>query len=67
VYYIFIPNIEKRRREEKESREVVGECIGGQGTISVVLKVPRQCPLVPLVEVMHIVTCMSQYRRGFEW
>jgi hypothetical protein len=46
-------------REEKESGEVVRETtfVGrrGQETVSPVLKVPRQCPLVLLVVIMHMI------------
>jgi hypothetical protein len=50
---------EEKRREEKESGEVVRDTTflggGGQETIIPVLKVPRQCSLVLLVEVMHMI------------
>jgi hypothetical protein len=41
-----------RRREEK--RKWGGSEEGAQGTISPILKVPRQCPLV-LVEALNII------------
>jgi hypothetical protein len=42
-------------REEKESGEVVGDYIWGGVRIYISgLKVPRQCPLVLLVDVTHI-------------
>jgi hypothetical protein len=40
---------EEKRREDKRREEKVGE----QENISPVLKVPRQCPLVLLVEVIY--------------
>jgi hypothetical protein len=44
--------------EEKETGDTVGDTtLGGRGeqkTIFPVLKVPRQCPLVLLVEIMHM-------------
>jgi hypothetical protein len=47
------------KREEKESGAVVRDTrfggVGGQETISPLLKVPRQCPLVLLAEVMHMI------------
>jgi hypothetical protein len=46
----------EREREEKESGEVVRDTtFRRQETISSVLKVPRQCSLVLLVEVMHVI------------
>jgi hypothetical protein len=49
---------EKRSgREEKESGKIVREYIWGreQETLSPVTKVPKQCPLVLLVEMMHMI------------
>jgi hypothetical protein len=44
-----------KRREGGETVETLHLGGGGQGTIFPVLKVPRQCPLVRLVEAMHMV------------
>jgi hypothetical protein len=51
---------------ERESGEVVRNTIfrGQQGNIFPVLKVPRQCPLVLLVETMHIVGINFLYDAG---
>jgi hypothetical protein len=48
------------RKRHREKRKNVGEVVrdtalGGQVTISPVFKVPRQCRLVLLVEVMHMI------------
>jgi hypothetical protein len=52
----------KGEGKERERRETVGEVVGVitfeegvQGTMSRTLKVPRQCPFVLLVNVMHVV------------
>jgi hypothetical protein len=49
----------EREREEKESGEAVRDTTfgggGGQETVSPVSQVPRQCPLVLLPEVMHMI------------
>jgi hypothetical protein len=51
--------VEEKRREEKrrEGGEVMRDTTfeGGQETISAVLKVPRQCSLVLLVQVTHMI------------
>jgi hypothetical protein len=47
----------ERAREEKDNFKVMrGTTFGGwQETISPVLKVPRQCPLVLLLDVMNMI------------
>jgi hypothetical protein len=47
----------RERRGEKESGEVVRDTTLGRGQeiVSPVLKVSRQCPLVLLVDVMHMI------------
>jgi hypothetical protein len=44
----------ERKRQEKESGEVVRDTSLEGGSTFHVLKVPRQYPLVLLVEVMHM-------------
>jgi hypothetical protein len=51
---------EEKRREEKRREEKSGVVVrhyiwGGQETVSPVLKVPRQCPFVSLVEISHMI------------
>jgi hypothetical protein len=45
----------KDRQREKRKKWGGSEWEGGQETVSPVLKAPRQCPLVLLVEVMHMI------------
>jgi hypothetical protein len=45
---------EEEEEEEQEQEQESGEVVG-QGTISPVLDVPRQCPFVLLVEVTHMI------------
>jgi hypothetical protein len=48
---------EERESEERESGEVVRDTKFGEGQESIfpILKVPRQCQLVLLVEVMRMI------------
>jgi hypothetical protein len=47
-------NAERERRERKLGDNEEHYICGGKETISPVLKVPRQCPLALLVEVMRV-------------
>jgi hypothetical protein len=46
---------EKRREEKRRDDNERNYTWGRQNTISPGLKVPRQCPLILLVEVMHMI------------
>jgi hypothetical protein len=46
---------------ERDRRETNWGFVVGQETICQGLKVPRQCPLVLLVEVMHVVGIVFTY------
>jgi hypothetical protein len=56
---------ERGREREREERKWGGSDRHynweGQETISMVLKVPRQCPLVLLVEAMHMIRIVFLY------
>jgi hypothetical protein len=57
-YYIsaFHLILERERERERGSGKVVRDTtFGRQETITPILKVPRQCPLVLLVEVMRLI------------
>jgi hypothetical protein len=47
----------ERHREEKDSSKVVRDITNsweGEGTMSQILKVPRHCALVVLVDIMNV-------------
>jgi hypothetical protein len=65
---IFLSLTEREREREREIEENVGggserHCVGVgvEKTISAILKVPRQCPLVLLVGVNLIITINSRF------
>jgi hypothetical protein len=53
-----------QRREEKRREKVGFSERGGEESISPILKVPRQCPLFLLVEVLHIIGIIFLYDVG---
>jgi hypothetical protein len=46
---------EERGKRKKRGGSETLHLRGGEETVSPVLKVPRQCPLLLLVEVMHMI------------